>query len=42
APTGQASRDYWVAYSERAGVLWIFQTRLADEQTAWFLHGSFA
>lgn len=36
------ARDYWVALSEHAGVLWIFQTRLADDQTAWFMHGTFA
>ena len=36
------ARDYWVALSEHAGVLWIFQTRLANEQSAWFLHGIFA
>ena len=36
------ARDYWVALSEHAGVLWIFQTRLADDETAWFLHGTFA
>ncbi len=35
------ARDYWVALSEHAGVLWIYQTRLGDE-TAWFLHGNFA
>ena len=35
-------RDYWVALSAHAGVLWIYQTRLADEDTAWFLHGIFA
>lgn len=36
-------RDYWVALSEHAGVLWVFQTRLAEEATAsWFLHGTFA
>lgn len=35
-------RDYWVALSEHAGVLWIFQTRLGDDDTAWFLHGIFA
>ncbi|MBA3590758.1 DNA polymerase Y family protein [Methylibium sp.] len=35
-------RDYWVALSEHAGVLWIFQERLANEATAWYLHGSFA
>ncbi|CAN7614245.1 Y-family DNA polymerase [Variovorax paradoxus] len=40
--TRQASRDYWVAVSEHAGVLWIFQMRLAQDETAWFLHGTFA
>lgn len=35
-------RDYWVALSEHAGVLWIYQERLADERTAWYLHGTFA
>jgi protein ImuB len=35
-------RDYWVAMSAHAGVLWIFQQRLADDDTAWYLHGHFA
>lgn len=35
-------RDYWVALSEHAGVLWVYQTRLANEDTAWFLQGVFA
>ncbi len=36
-------RDYWVALSQHAGVLWVFQTRLADEAAAsWFLQGHFA
>lgn len=35
-------RDYWVALSEHAGVLWIFQARLAQNDTCWFLHGVFA
>jgi protein ImuB len=34
-------RDYWVALSPQAGVLWVFQTRL-DESACWFLHGHFA
>jgi len=42
ATTRNVVRDYWVALSEHAGVLWIYQTRLADDETAWFLHGSFA
>ena len=40
--TRNVARDYWVALSEHAGVLWVFQTRLADDQAAWFLHGTFA
>lgn len=40
--TRHVQRDYWVALSEHAGVLWIYQERLADDQTAWYLHGSFA
>lgn len=35
-------RDYWVALSAHAGVLWIFQTRLDSERSAWFLQGVFA
>lgn len=35
-------RDYWVALSQYAGVLWIFQQRLSNDETAWFLHGHFA
>jgi protein ImuB len=37
-----AVRDYYVALSEHAGVLWIYQTRLNGEQSAWFLQGIFA
>jgi len=40
--TRQVTRDYWLALSAHAGVLWVFQTRLADDETAWFLHGIFA
>lgn len=42
AETRNVARDYWVALSEHAGVLWVFQTRLANDETAWFLHGTFA
>ena len=42
AATRQVARDYWVALSEHAGVLWVFQTREAGGATAWFLHGMFA
>ncbi|WP_066333124.1 Y-family DNA polymerase [Azohydromonas lata] len=40
--SGHVQRDYWLAWSPHAGLLWIFQTRLADEASAWYLHGSFA
>lgn len=39
--TRNVVRDYWVALSAQAGVLWVFQTRL-DGSPAWFLHGHFA
>lgn len=39
--TRHAARDYWVARSAKTGLLWVFQTRLADE-LAWYLHGFFA
>lgn len=39
--TRNVVRDYWVAWSEHAGLLWIYQTRL-DDQAAWYLHGHFA
>ena len=42
ATTAHVERDYWVALSEHAGVLWIFQQRLARDETAWYLHGIFA
>lgn len=42
ATTAHVQRDYWVALSEHAGVLWIFQERLASDETAWYLHGVFA
>ncbi|GAA0748055.1 DNA polymerase Y family protein [Ideonella azotifigens] len=40
AHTRQARRDYWVAWSDRAGLLWLFQTRQQGEFN-WFLHGFF-
>lgn len=42
AQTFNVQRDYWVALSEHAGVLWVFQERFANDQTAWYLHGTFA
>lgn len=41
--TLNVARDYWVALSEHAGALWIFQQRLSkDAAASWFLHGLFA
>lgn len=40
-PTRNVQRDYWLALSPHAGLLWIFQARLAGEKTAWFLHGHY-
>jgi len=41
--TLSVSRDYWVALSQHAGALWIFQQRLTkDMPSSWFLHGLFA
>lgn len=40
--TAHQARDYWVAQSPHAGVLWVFQERLAGDRTAWYLHGAFA
>lgn len=40
--TRNVVRDYWVAVSEHARILWVFQTRLANDETRWFVHGVFA
>lgn len=46
ASTLQVQRDYYVAHSARAGLLWIYCERpglgLSGEPTPWFLHGIFA
>jgi protein ImuB len=42
ACTGHEQRDYWVALSEHAGVLWVCQERLANDEIGWYLHGVFA
>jgi protein ImuB len=44
APTDLTVRDYFVAQSEHAGVLWIFLVRESEQasikaQARWFLHG---
>jgi protein ImuB len=38
------ARDYYLASSEKAGLVWIFRTRHApdDQRSPWFLHGFFA
>lgn len=38
----QAQRDYFIAQSERAGLLWVFSERLSLSEQGWFLHGFFA
>jgi protein ImuB len=37
-------RDYFIASSESAGLLWVYRERLAEEQerAQWFLHGVYA
>lgn len=40
--TQNVQRDYWVALSQHAGILWVFQERLAHDQISWYLHGVFA
>lgn len=40
--TRNVVRDYWIAQSDTAGVLSIFNTQDADDRIAWFLHGHFA
>lgn len=35
-------RDYFIARSARAGLLWIYRERQPRAQAAWFLHGLFA
>lgn len=46
SPTGQEMRnvvrDYWVALSEHAGTLLVYQERLAEDKTQWYLQGSYS
>lgn len=37
-----ALRDYFIARSEYAGLLWIYQERLSPGSSRWFLHGIYA
>jgi len=43
-PPALVARDYHLASSERAGLLWVYRARHApgDTQSTWFLHGLFA
>ena len=40
--THNVQRDYWIALSKHAGILWVFQERLAHDHINWYLHGVFA
>ena len=40
--THHLPRDYWVALSQHAGALWVFQERLMHDDINWYLHGVFA
>ena len=37
--TRHVARDYWVAFSEHAGILSVLHARLATDETRWFVHG---
>lgn len=37
-----AMRDYFIARSPQAGLLWIYRERRPDAELSWFLHGIFA
>lgn len=39
---GTVQRDYFVALSRHAGLLLVYQRRLAGDETGWFLHGQYA
>ena len=43
-PDSACTRDYYLASSPGAGLLWVFRARHADDTAtpAWFLHGLFA
>jgi protein ImuB len=42
AGPGLVQRDYVLALSPQAGLLWIYQQRLSKDEAGWFLHGVFA
>ncbi|MBU6502431.1 MAG: DNA polymerase Y family protein, partial [Burkholderiales bacterium] len=46
AGSSAAVRDYFIAQSEQAGLLWIYRERLASAsaraEVRWFLHGIYA
>jgi protein ImuB len=40
-PGTAAARDYYVAWNERVGLVWIYRERRLEEGGGWFLHGRF-
>lgn len=40
--TRNVGRDYWLAASEHAGTVWVFQERLGVAEPSWYLDGIFA
>jgi len=47
APDGPAMRDYFIARSDHAGLLWVYRERLSaaageSQAVRWFLHGVYA
>ena len=38
---GRVARDYFVAFNERAGLLWIYRERVPTGAAGWFLQGVF-
>ncbi|WP_062194647.1 Y-family DNA polymerase [Caldimonas taiwanensis] len=40
-PGTVAARDYYVAWNERSGLVWIYRERRLRDGGSWFLHGGF-
>lgn len=38
---GRVARDYFVAFNERAGLLWVYRERVPAGAAGWFLQGMF-
>ena len=39
---GSVQRDYYLAHSPRAGLLWVYLDRRTLDAPEWYLHGVFA